>query len=52
MRSSLILIGLLIPWCASADEDIDCMAEAIYYEARDQSVVGQLAIGVIIKNRK
>jgi spore germination cell wall hydrolase CwlJ-like protein len=52
MRSTLILIGLLIPWCASADEDIDCMAEAIYYEARDQSVIGQLAIGVIIKNRK
>ena len=32
-------------------EDIACMAEAIYHEARGQKTIGQLAVGLVIKNR-
>ena len=32
-------------------KDIACMAEAIYHEARNQRTIGQLAVGIVIKNR-
>lgn len=32
-------------------EDVACMAEAIYHEARGQRTIGQLAVGLVIKNR-
>ena len=28
-----------------------CMSEAIYYEARNQPAIGQLAVGIVIRNR-
>ena len=50
-----ILLGILIPVRLSASggvhEDVRCMAEAIYYEARNQSAVGQLAVAIVIRNR-
>ena len=51
----ILLAGLLIPVPLSASEpltkDVKCMAEAVYYEARDQSTMGQLAVAIIIRNR-
>ena len=32
-------------------EQLYCMTEAIYYEARDQPLNGQLAVGIVIRNR-
>ena len=34
----------------SADEEY-CLAEAIYFEGRNQSVTGQEAIGLVVMNR-
>ena len=34
-----------------AQAQLNCMAEAIYYEARNQSEVGQKAVGHVIMNR-
>jgi spore germination cell wall hydrolase CwlJ-like protein len=31
--------------------DLFCMAEAIYFESRGETALGQLAVGIIIKNR-
>jgi spore germination cell wall hydrolase CwlJ-like protein len=43
---------LLIPVRLSGSElDIFCMAEAIYYEARNQSSMGQMAVAIVIRNR-
>ena len=51
----VLLAGLLIPVPLSASEpvtkDVRCMAEAVYYEARDQSTMGQLAVAIVIRNR-
>lgn len=33
------------------EAEIFCMAEAIYFESRGESYMGQLAVGVTIKNR-
>jgi len=45
-----LLGGLLVPSAVAADEQ-QCLAEAIYYEARDQGWRGMLAVGVVIQNR-
>ena len=42
--------SLLAPLPAEADER-RCLAEAMYYEARDQGWGGMLAVGVVIQNR-
>tara|TARA_R100000808_G_scaffold15950_1_gene36344 strand:- start:4979 stop:5503 length:525 start_codon:yes stop_codon:yes gene_type:complete len=51
----LLLTSLAIAKPSSALEvpskDVVCMAEAIYYEARNQSSVGQLAVAIVIRNR-
>lgn len=48
--------GLLC--CGTADSpsvaegaDLFCMAEAIYFESRGETALGQLAVGITIKNR-
>lgn len=33
------------------DEDVDCLARNIYFEAKNQSLVGQLAIGIVTLKR-
>jgi spore germination cell wall hydrolase CwlJ-like protein len=50
MKKLIPLIILLIPATAKADPQT-CMAEAMYFEARSQGVLGMLAIGVVIRNR-
>ncbi len=48
------LAGLVAPpGPASADQDKQrrCLATALYYEARDQPILGQLAAGVVVLNR-
>ena len=30
---------------------IECMAKAIYFESRNESLAGQLAVGLVVKNR-
>ena len=44
------LLALLVPAAAAADEQ-QCLAEAMYYEARSQGWRGMLAVGVVIQNR-
>lgn len=34
-----------------ANKDIDCMAKNIYFEARNQSFVGQVAVAWVVHNR-
>ena len=34
-----------------ASDDRSCLAEAMYFEARDQGWRGMLAVGVVVKNR-
>ena len=53
-----LLIGLAVPIPAQAGgglsaghSDKQCLAEAMYYEARDQGWRGMLAVGVVIQNR-
>ena len=46
-----LLIGLAVPIPAQASEDKSCLAEAMYYEARDQGWRGMLAVGIVVQNR-
>jgi spore germination cell wall hydrolase CwlJ-like protein len=48
---AIVVAALLIPVRLSASEEVNCMAEAIYYEARGQSQLGQLAVAIVIRNR-
>jgi len=50
MKKLIPLIILLIPATAKADAQT-CMAQAMYFEARSQGVLGMLAVGVVIRNR-
>jgi spore germination cell wall hydrolase CwlJ-like protein len=51
MRNTLITFLLLIPaWPANSGE-LQCLAEAIYFEARNQGSIGMMAVGVVIQNR-
>ena len=47
----ILLIGLVVPLPAQASEDKSCLAEAMYFEARDQGWRGMLAVGIVIQNR-
>ena len=51
MRLLLAIILLLLPTTTIAQEEVHCLAEAIYFEARNQSILGQVAVAVVIKNR-
>ena len=33
------------------DEDLDCLARNIYFEAANQSTIGKLAVGLVVTNR-
>ena len=52
-RALLVLGGILTPFQAFAEEPAAkrCLAEAVYFEARDQGWRGMVAVGVVIKNR-
>ena len=51
MRS--LLGAILLSICASvaSANEQKCLAEALYFEARDQGIVGMVAVGVVIQNR-
>src|SRR4051812_2158902 len=34
-----------------SEDDLGCLVEAIYFEARDQSLLGQAAVASVIMNR-
>ena len=59
MKYSLALAGLLLSFSANADifngappeSAISCMAKNIYFEAKSQPLVGQLAVGLVVLNR-
>ena len=50
MKKLLILATILLPVNAYANPQT-CMAEAMYFEARNQGIFGMLAVGVVIRNR-
>ena len=49
----ILLIGMVVPIPAKASDDRGrlCLAEAMYFEARDQGWRGMLAVGIVIQNR-
>ena len=52
MRHWIVAAALLLtPSAASAGSDQSCLAEAMYFEARDQGWRGMLAVGVVVQNR-
>tara|TARA_R100001377_G_C3184201_1_gene107869 strand:- start:550 stop:1029 length:480 start_codon:yes stop_codon:yes gene_type:complete len=53
LAAALILASSLVGGRLTAGDTIQktCMAEAMYYEARDQGWRGMLAVGVVIQNR-
>ena len=48
-----MLLGFLTPDlnANTAEEEIRCLAENIYFEARNQSVPGQIAVALVVLNR-
>ena len=50
MRTFAVLAAMLIASTAAAD-DRHCLAEAMYFEARDQGGHGMLAVGGVVQNR-
>jgi len=52
MLKYLLILLTLLPVTANATQsDTDCLAEAIYFEGRGESFIGQLAIGGVVLNR-
>jgi len=53
IRACLFMAALVVPLPAAASGygDKQCLAEAMYFEARDQGWRGMLAVGVVIQNR-
>ena len=51
MESFLFAIALLSSQTELEPRDIGCMAEAIYFEARGEPLLGQIAVGNVIINR-
>jgi spore germination cell wall hydrolase CwlJ-like protein len=47
----LAAVFLLASSPAAADDERLCLAEALYFEARDQGTIGMMAVGVVIQNR-
>lgn len=49
--SSLAELVAAIPAASDLSRDLDCLASAIYFEARGEPLIGQLAVGSVIVNR-
>ena len=47
----LSALFVLCSFTVSAQKNEECLAEAMYFEARDQGWRGMLAVGVVIQNR-
>ena len=50
IKKILTLLLLFCVTAAKADEK-QCLTEALYFEARNQGVLGMIAVGVVIQNR-
>ena len=48
---SLLAITSGVPVAASEDSEVRCLALTIYFEARGESELGQLAVGHVVMNR-
>ena len=51
LRGFAAAFCFLWPNVSVASDDVYCMAEAIYFESRNQTDIGQLAVAVVIRNR-
>ena len=47
----LLFFGARLAAAEVPPEEAHCLAEAIYFEARHQPLLGQIAVAVVIKNR-
>ena len=45
------LLSLSLSAQTLLEEEVDCLAEALYFEARSESFIAQLAVGNVIYNR-
>ena len=48
LAKELLLVGMLM---GVTHEEVTCLAENMYYEARNQSFAGQLAVSNVVMNR-
>ena len=46
-----MLLGFLTPVEANEQEEIRCLAENIYFEARSESTAGRMAVALVVLNR-
>jgi spore germination cell wall hydrolase CwlJ-like protein len=55
LASALFMITSILALSLSAqtlkEEEVDCLAEALYFEARSESLIAQLAVGNVIYKR-
>ena len=52
IRSFIFLVAFFSNFaCASTEKEIECLAKNIYYEARNQSSMGKLAVALVTFNR-
>ena len=51
MKKLILLLALVSVPAHAGEGDKQCLAEAVYYEARDQGWVGMLAVGIVVQNR-
>ena len=47
----MLATAMLVASAAAAKDDKYCLAEAMYFEARNQGWRGMLAVGVVVQNR-
>ena len=46
-----MLLGLMTPVEADEQEEVRCLAENIYFEARSESTAGRMAVALVVLNR-
>ncbi len=52
IKKTLLILGLLFSTQANADNnEIQCLANAIHYEARSEGHTGKVAVGNVVMNR-
>ena len=51
MNSCILILLVVLSGIGRADTEVECLASNIYHEARNQPLVGQLAIAFVTYNR-
>jgi len=46
-----ILLAGILSFNASANEELECLSQAIYHEARGEPLAGRIAVGWVVLNR-